>query len=272
MTQELAPQSKAMNLRKMLSDYRSEIAHALPKHVSPDRMLRMAMTSARKNPGLLDCTPESFFGAAIQCAQLGLEPDTALGHCYLIPFQNRKSGKKEVQFMPGYRGLMDLVYRVAEHPILTPRAVYEGDTFSYEFGLNPKLVHTPLPRQDKAKLIFAYCVASFKDGRKEFCVMTKPEIEDIRLRSKATGFSPWQTDYEAMALKTVIRRMVKYLPMSAELHTAVHLDEMVDIGKSQDNDLFLKEGQPLQTKSERVEDRMKLEPGDFGFNEGDEHA
>lgn len=261
MSQELKP-TKQQTLTTLLTTYKSEIARALPRHCTPDRMLRIALTSARKNPELFECTPESFMGAVIQSAQLGLEPDTPLGHAYLIPYRNSKTNQKEVNFMPGYRGFMDLVYRTTAHPILLPAAAYEGDTFEYELGLTPKLVHIPKPRDHEPRLTYAYCTASFADGRKEFMVMSRLEIEKCRNRSKATKFSPWQTDYEAMALKTVIRRFVKYLPMSAELQTAVGLDDLAEAGTPQHNDQWLRTSQPILTKTERIDHKM-AEPGSF---------
>lgn len=253
-------QTKAMILHKTLHDYRAEIVAALPRHVSPDRMLRIAFTSARKNPDLLDCSPESFLGAVIQSAQLGLEPDTPLGHAYLLPFYNSKTGTKEVNFMPGYRGMMDLIYRVSDHPILAPAAVYEGDEFYYEKGLNPVLKHIPMPRKTGAKLTHGYCVASFADGRKEFIVMNREEIEACRARSKSKGFSPWQTDYEAMVFKTVIRRFCKYLPMSAEVQRAVGLDDLAEAQASQGNDAWAKAAKAVQTKAERINYKMGDKP------------
>jgi len=255
MSKELV-ESKQTTLSGMLEKYKGEVARALPRHVTPDRMLRIAMTSARKNPELLECSPESFLGAVIQSAQLGLEPDTPMGHAALIPFFNSKTGKKEVNFMPMYRGLMDLVHRGANHPILDPTAVYAGDHFIYVKGLVPVLTHEPMPRKGHEKLSHAYCVAVFADGRKVFRVMTRADIEACRARSKSKGFSPWQTDYEAMALKTVIRQLVKYLPMSAELQACVGLDEMAEAGISQRNDIILQEGRPIHTKRERVEGKM----------------
>lgn len=261
MSKELqASQSKQVTLSGMLSTYKAEIARALPRHVTPDRMLRMAMTSARKNPDLLECTPESFLGAVIQSAQLGLEPDTPLGQAYLIPFFNGKSphpNKREVNFMVGYRGFMDLIYRVQRHPILWPVAVYEGDHFEYSHGLTPTLIHSPAPRAPNAVLTHVYCTAEYADGRKPFDAMTRAEIEAIRMRSKAQRFSPWQTDYEPMAKKTVIRRMAKYLPMSAELQLAAGLDALAESGESQQNDLIIREGDAIQTKRERVTQKME---------------
>lgn len=264
MSQELATtDSKAGTLRQMLGTYKAELAAALPRGISVDRMARIAMTSARKNPALLDCSPQSFLGAVIQSCQLGLEPDTPMGQAYLIPFFNSKTGDKEVNFMPGYRGLMDLVYRTADHPIIMPHAVYDCDRFEYSHGLTQKLDHSPVPRKPENRLTHVYAIASFKDGRKEFMVMDRPEIEAIRARSKAQKFSPWQTDYEAMAMKTVIRRMVKFLPMSAEIQTAVGLDDRAESGESQGNDDWLKAGKPIETKGERIEGKMSGNPDDF---------
>ncbi len=273
MTQALVKQPKEGTLREMLTTYKGEIAHALPRHVSPDRMLRMALTSARKNPELLECTPESFLGAVIQSAQLGLEPDTPLGHAHLIPFRNKNTTKKEVNFMPGYRGLMDLVYRAPDHPNLMPQVVWDGDRFEYELGLYPKLIHEPMPRDVQPKLLHVYCVATWKDGRKEFMVMNRLEVESIRTRSKATGFSPWKTDYDAMAMKTVIRKMVKYLPMSAELNLALGLDEVAERGESQHNENHLKsDTAPILTKAERVDGKMAKDPESFESFEKDKHG
>lgn len=214
------------------------------------------MTSLRKNPELLECSQESLLGAVIQSAQLGLEPDTPMGHAALVPFFNSKTGQKEVNFMPMYRGLMDLVHRGANHPIFDPVAVYEGDHFIYEKGLNPILDHKPMPRKGAEKLIYVYCIAVFADGRKIFRVMSRLEVEACRSRSKSKGFSPWQTDYEAMALKTVIRQTVKYLPMSAELQIVVGLDEMAEADIPQQNENILKEGKPIHTKRERIKTKM----------------
>lgn len=266
MSQEIAPQekkpTKAMTLAHSLESYRHEIMRALPRHVSPDRMLRMALTSARKNPELLNCDQTSFLGAVVQAAQLGLEPDTVLGQCYLIPFNNNKTGKKEVNFMPGYRGYMDLIYRVPKHPILTPVVVHEGDEFDYERGLTPKLFHKPMPHDARPKLTHVYCVASFPDGRKEFDIMTRQEIEERRARSKALKFSPWNTDYDAMAMKSVIRRMSKFLPMSAEINMMVGFDDKIDANESQHNSHVILQDHPIHTKVERVEKRMS-DPDDF---------
>jgi recombination protein RecT len=262
MTQEVTKSNQSqLTLSGMMEQYKGEIARALPKHVGVDRMARIAMSCARKNPRLLECTPESFLGAVIQSAQLGLEPGTPLGHAALIPRRNNKTGKMEVDFQPMYRGLMDLVYRAANHPIMDVTAVYEGDHFKYTKGLNPVLEHEPMPRQGHEKLTHVYCVAVFSDGRKIFRVMTRVEIERCKNRGKTDDI--WKSDYEAMALKTVIRQTVKYLPMSAELQLAVGLDELSEAGVSQQNEMLLQGERPIHTKTERVDAKMGGEFEDF---------
>lgn len=226
---------RANSLRTLLDKSKDQIVAALPKHLTADRMLRIAMTEARKNPALLECDQSSFIGAVIQAAQLGLEPGGALGHCYLIPFNNRKKGRKEVQFIVGYRGMLDLVRRAGIASNVIARAVYSNDEFSYEFGLEEKLIHKPKPFDKDAKLSYVYAVAFMKDGTKVFDVMAAEDVEGIRKRSSSAESGPWVSDYEAMAKKTVIRRLFKYLPASIEMTTAIGLDELADAGESQNN-------------------------------------
>lgn len=219
-----------------LKNYKDQIQAALPKHMSADRMARVATTCIRNTPKLLECTPESLFGAIIQCSQLGLEPGNGLGHAYLLPFdKNEKRGNSwvkvstEVQLIIGYRGMLDLARRSGQIESIEAHAVYEGDKFECELGLDSKLIHIPdwsnPNRGDPAKITFVYAVAKLKDGGIQFQVMSKQGVDAIRERSKAKNSGPWVTDYEQMALKTVTRRLFKWLPVSIELQQAVSLDE-----------------------------------------------
>ena len=226
-------QAKPTTIHGFLEQYKGEIARALPKHMTADRMARIALTECRKTPALLKCKPESLFGAVIQAAQLGLEPGGAMGHAYLIPFG------QEVQFIVGYRGMIDLARRSGQIISIEAHAVYEGDTFECVFGLASDLKHIPdwqnANRTDPSKLRFVYSVAKLKDGGVQFEVMARAEVDAIRARSKAGRSGPWVTDYVAMALKTVIRRLFKYLPVSVELARAVTLDEKAEADIPQDN-------------------------------------
>ncbi len=217
----------------MLQAYKEQIQAALPRHMSVDRMVRIAMTEIRRTPQLMKCDPVSLFGAVIQAAQLGLEPGIN-GQAWLIPFWNSKRKAYEVQFIPGYKGLMDLARRSGRVKKIVARVVREGDEFDYRLGTDEYIKHVPRSGPD-APLYAAYAVATLDDGTQQFEVMLRPEVDAIRKRSKAGENGPWVTDYEEMAKKTVVRRLCKYLPASVELATAVSLDEMAEAGVSQGN-------------------------------------
>lgn len=224
-----------------------QIAMALPRHLTPERLVRICTTELRKIPKLAACSPASFVGAVIQCAQLGLEPGGALGHVYLIPFEKRKKvdGKWVTveticQVIIGYRGMLDLARRSGQIESISAYAVYEGDTFRCRLGLEPTLEHEPdwdnVGREAPDKIRLVYAVARLVGGGKQFVVMRRAEVEAIRARSKSADEGPWVTDYEQMALKTVVRRVFKFLPVSIELQTAVALDEQAERGAAQNND------------------------------------
>jgi recombination protein RecT len=251
-TGKLAETDKPKDLAHLMAmpSVQQQIKAALPRHMTAERMARIATTELRKTPKLMACTPMSFLGAVIQCAQLGLEPGNALGHAYILPYDKRKKEggewktvATEAQLIIGYRGMIDLARRSGQILSLSAQAVYAGDTFECVFGLDPTLKHVPdFDNADRAKpeqLRFVYAVAKLKDGGTQFAVMSRAEIAAIRTRSKAAQDGPWVTDFEAMALKTVIRRLFKYLPVSIELQTAVALDERADAGLPQDNPLTI---------------------------------
>lgn len=213
----------------LLKQMEAEMTRCLPKHLTAERMARIAMTELRKNPALKNCEPMSFIAAIMQASQLGLEPGV-LGSCYLIPFNNTKKGIVECTFMPGYRGFIDLARRSGQIISLVSRAVYENDVFHYEFGLEENLIHKP-SMDEPGELIAVYAVAKLKDGGHQFDVMTRKQVDVVRKGSKSSNFGPWATHYEEMAKKTVLRKLFKWLPCSVEMQRAVSLDEQQEAGK-----------------------------------------
>ena len=170
----------------LLNKNRGAIQAALPSHLTVDRMLRVSLTEMRKTPELLLCEPKSFLAAIIQASQLGLEPGGALGECYLVPFNNKKSQRKEVQLIVGYRGLINLARRSGQIASISARSVFAGDRFEVSYGLNESLVHEPqMKSQAGAELIAAYAVARLKDGGHQFEVMSRDEIERVKRRARA---------------------------------------------------------------------------------------
>ena len=205
--------------------FQAQMALALPKSMTADRLTRIVMTECRKAPALLKCAPESFYGAVLQCAALGLEPGSALGHCYLLPFGNGKDKQ-------GYRGMIDLARRSGQIVSLSAYCVHEQDTFNYKLGLDPDIEHIPASVADRGKVTHVYAVAKLKGGGVQFEVMSRAEIEAVRKTSKAGTSGPWASHWDEMAKKTVIRRLFKYLPVSIEAVRAVEIDEKSDRGEA----------------------------------------
>jgi recombination protein RecT len=216
---DVAPPTPAQTIGAYLKKMESQIAQVLPKHVTVERLTRIALTTIRTNPKLLQCELPSLLGSVMQAAQLGLEPGL-LGHCYIIPYG------KEATFIIGYKGMIDLARRSGNIKSIYAHAVYENDDFEYEYGLHPALKHKPA-MTNRGEFIGAYAVAHFNDGGYQFEFMPKEEIDIRRKRSKASGNGPWVTDYEEMAKKTVVRHMFKYLPISIEIMQGVAQDETV---------------------------------------------
>lgn len=215
---------------------KNQMALAMPRHMTADRLMRIALTEVRKVPALGKCNVQSFMGAIMQCAQLGIEPGAALGHAYLLPFGNGKAsdGLANCQLIIGFRGMIDLARRSGQIISLTSRAVYSNDTFSYAYGLDETLEHVPAPG-DRGDLTHVYAVAKLKGGGIQFEVMSKADVLKVKASSKAGNNGPWVSHFDEMAKKTVIRRLFKYLPVSIEMTQAVVLDEKADAGVDQDN-------------------------------------
>lgn len=217
--------------KKTMQDYmrsmEGEIKKALPSVITPERFTRIVLSAISVNPQLGSCTPQSFLGAMMTSAQLGLEVNTPLGQAYILPYRNK--GQLEAQFQLGYKGLIDLAYRSGEVEVIQAHVVYENDYFECEYGLDPKLTHKPADK-DRGEPIKVYAVFKTKSGGFGFEVMS---MDDVRRHaekySKAygSGFSPWKTNFEEMAKKTVLKRVLKYAPLKSDFVRAAVQDEVV---------------------------------------------
>ena len=225
-------QSKSM--QTYIKSMEGEVKKALPSVITPERFTRMVLSALSVNPKLAQCTPKSFLGAMMSAAQLGLEPNTPLGQAYLIPYVNK--GQLEVQFQIGYKGLLDLAYRSGEVDIIQAHIVYENDTFECEYGLNPTLKHIPAD-SDRGEPIKVYAVFKTKTGGYGFEVMS---MDDVRRHAEKysqaykSGFSPWKTNFEEMAKKTVLKKVLKYAPMKSDFVRGIVQDESIKTEISED--------------------------------------
>lgn len=211
--------------------FKQKLSLALPKHLSAERMIRIAATEIRKNTTLLDTDKTSFLGSVMQAAQLGLEPGSALGQVYLVPYGN------QCQLILGYRGMIDLARRSGQVLSLNAYAVRDGDDFSYQLGLRPDIHHVPSPEagRDTKPITFVYAVATLRGGGYQFEVMSRAEVEKVRSTSASYKYkkekSIWGTHFEDMAKKTVIRRLFKYLPVSIEALQVSNVDAKREAGE-----------------------------------------
>lgn len=223
---------KPSGMKDYVESMAPAIKAALPSVMTPERFTRITLSALSTNPKLQECTPQSFLGAMMTAAQLGLEPNTPLGQAYLIPFRNH--GVMECQFQLGYKGMLDLVYRSGDVSIVQAHTVYANDEFDYELGLDPKLHHKPA-MADRGDPIAYYAVFKTKDGGYGFQVMSMDEVRKHAQRySKSYSSGPWQTNFDEMAKKTVLKKVLKYAPLKSEFVRQAMQDETIkkEIGKS----------------------------------------
>ena len=224
-TQQLAKKQKTM--KDYVESMSGEIRKALPSVITPERFTRITLSALSTNPQLQQTTPQSFLGAMMTAAQLGVEPNTPLGQAYLLPYKNK--GVLETQFQLGYRGLIDLAYRSGEISVIQAHTVYENDEFHYEFGLEPVLEHKPAIK-DRGDAIAYYAMFKTKDGGYGFEVMS---VDDVKLHAKKysksydSSYSPWATNFDEMAKKTVLKRVLKYAPLKSDFMRQVSADETI---------------------------------------------
>jgi recombination protein RecT len=218
-------QQAPANFPAMLKAYGNEIARALPKHMSGDRLARIALTEFRKNPKLNQCDPKSVFAAVIMASQLGLEPGIN-GQCYFVPYKN------ECQFIPGWKGLVDLVNRTGRSTVWTG-AVYEGDDFDWALGDKPFVHHKPCGEDDPKKITHVYAV-----GRVNGAEWPNIEVWPIRKiwkhrdKHNKVGDRHYSHRYPEMyARKVVLLQVIKYLPSSIEISQAMDMDYAANKGE-----------------------------------------
>ncbi len=222
-------------LRDAIKRSEGQFALALPRHVDAGRFMRAALTALNTVKHLPDCTQTSVLAGLMQAAQLGLEVADVRGQAYLIPRKNNsKGGIYEATFQLGYRGMIDLAARAGI--TVDVDTICENDAYDYERGTTPRLYHKPT-LADRGEAIAYYAVGTFADGRPpSFVIMGKTEVEKHRDRFASSRDyktreinGPWLDHFDAMARKTVVRRLLTYLPTAAELRQQIVEAESRDV-------------------------------------------
>lgn len=249
-------------LSSLLDKHKDQIAVALPRHMTPERMIRVALTAVSRTPKLAECTPLSLAASIVQASILGLEPQSVLGEAYLVPFWNGKIKKNEAQLIPGYMGLLKLARNSGEVSMFDAQIVYEHDYFEFEKGSNTTWSHKWARRGARGGVDGSWAGYVLKDGNRNFEYWTLDQIEEHRDKYSKGAFEmewdaqarekvyvldkdknrvltgAWADSPEWMWKKTVIRQTVKLMPKSVELATALRLDEMGEVGLPQDIDVL----------------------------------
>lgn len=229
--------SPAKTVSGWLDSMKGQLANALPKHITPERIIRLALTTIRRNPDLLKCSRESLLGAVMQSAQLGLEPGIG-NQAFILPYRNRKTGQTEAQFQVGYEGIIDLMYRNPRVVSVISRVAYSNDEFHYSYGSEESVTHIPTTG-DRGFPTHVYARVEMAGKAIVFWVMTKADV-DKHARQYSQGFnsdySPWKTNWEAMAMKTAIKQVQRFIPKSIEIREAFDRDDTVRSSIADDYD------------------------------------
>lgn len=264
------PSGEIMDIQR-IGKFEDFIAHpsvqkrlraVLPNYLTPDRVVRVLALAAFKNPKIREVAPMSLLGSLMTVSSLAFEPNTPLGHAYLIPFdvygynrekQQREVIRTDVNLIVGYPGMMDLVRRTGMLVAMRASIVHKGDEFSFEYGSNMHLKHRPVGLVGDRPATYAYSEARLTDGY-SFEVLPYEEAVSFRRYSqafqtalrgkeeaerdkskawKAKGYdeTPWVKHEGPMAMKTMIRRHCTFLPKSIQFASQLHVETMAETGK-----------------------------------------
>ena len=233
---------QVVSVKQYIEGFKDLFASALPRHIEVDRLMRLTVTTLRKQPELLDCTRESLIGALIECAGWGLEPYGGL--TWLVPRYNKKIGRNEVSFQLGYKGIVELVMRSGKVSWVNAYCVYDNEQFEVKYGTEPNIYHIPLPPKDRGELKGAYAVFKLLSGDTQFSVMWKEEIE--KRKDVAKTDYVWRQWTEEMWKKTAVHNGSKFLQLSSEIHETISRDNTV-----------------INFKAEKEKEKEKVLDGEF---------
>lgn len=270
----LSVNARVRSVGDFLSANKATMLSALPKHITPDRLIRVTLNCIRKTPKLLDCKPDSLFGAIIEASALGLEPNGILGHGYLIPYGD------ECVLVPGYKGLIDLCRRSGNISTLTAECVHQGDQFAYQLGDDPFIRHIPNdadPKRHEKPVTYVYVVVKLRDGGIQRKVWSADKVnahkeqysQAWRRAEKGKKDSPWHTDWQVMAKKTVIRDIINRgeVPVSVEIQNLTMREEMYEAERARTFDAPV--GMTLDELDGHLTGRTTAESSDSEGDGGD---
>ncbi|NIP32844.1 recombinase RecT [Candidatus Saccharibacteria bacterium] len=235
----------------LLTQYKGAIKSVLPKHLTPERVLRIAYNAVQRTPKLRECTHTSLINSIIEVSKRGLE----IGYtAHIIPYG------KEAVFIADYKGFIDLAHRSGQINSFAFHPVYKNDEFRYRYGTDPHIAHVPCRDKDRDELVAAYAVVHFKHGGFDFEVIERADAEAIKKRSPGarTKDSPWNNEDEwTMWCKSAVRRLAKRVPQSPDLQAVAYLDEMAEAGMKQEfEDAIDAEFEEEKPSTEEIDEQL----------------
>lgn len=233
-TTAIAKPDRQSALKALFERSKPAIAQVVPKHFTADRVLKLVLAATSRQPELAECTQTSLLQCAMTASALGLEPNTPLGHCYLIAYKNNKLNIVECTFQLGYKGFIELARRSGHVAAIEASPVFEGDYFDHAYGLSPRLEHR-MALKGRGALIASYAIAQMQGGAKQFRVCSIEDIEAAQAASKTgrSSYGPWALHRPAMAAKTAIRRLGNQMPLSVEIRgTPMHISAAADAAEA----------------------------------------
>lgn len=264
----------AGELQAFLEKHKGHIANALPRHISPERMMRLALTAYSRSELLQKCDMRTIAGAIVQSSIMGLECDGLSGEAYLIPYYNTKGGGYECQLQPGYIGIVKLARNSGEFSIIDAQPVHEKDDFDFEKGSEVWWRHKWPKTGDRGPIIGYWAGYVLKDGGKNFEYWTVETIDAHRDRYSQGAYKkyqgklvldkdgqkilqgPWADSPDWMYRKTPLKQVLKLAPKSYEMRIAMSLDERAEAGVRQPFSIDI----PLELQPPAEEDDGPIDP------------
>lgn len=205
--------------------FKKQMEELLPKHLTADRMARLALAALTKVPKLADCTTESVFESMMDASLLGLEPDGR--RAYLVPYNG------QCKLIVGYKGMVSLLMNTGMVSSIHADIIAKNDTFVYDRGEVKK--HEIDFTSDRGAMVAAYCIIKMKDGAEKHEVMTLEQVETIRQASPGRNSDAWREHFGEMAKKTVFRRAAKWVAWesTSKPEPAALMQKAIEIDNSQ---------------------------------------
>lgn len=237
-------------LEKQIRQSVTEFEMAMPRGMEAAQLVRDALTALRRVPNLARCDKLSVLGSLMTCAQLGLRPNTPLGHAWVLPFWNRnaewtdeqgktRKGCYEAQLIIGYQGYRELVQRTGLVSTVIAHVVYKTDQFEVEYGLDERITHRPHLDGDRGAAVGYYAIIRYTSGGYTLAYMSLSEAIAHRdryamARKDGVILGPWRDNFNEMALKTAFLRAAKWAPKSAEMAYAVEADGRIRVNTTRE--------------------------------------